>query len=53
MARSQFFNFQKWINENLQYLKHLVANQKVFKEADMKVTFVRGPNIRTDYRILL
>lgn len=53
MARSQSFNFQKWIDENQHYYNHPVGNQKVFKEADMMVTFVRGPNVRADYRILL
>ena len=53
MARSQSFNFQKWIDENQQYLNHPVGNQKVFKEADMMVTFVRDTNVRTDYRMLL
>ena len=49
MARLQSFNFQKWIDENQQYLKPPVGNQKVFKEADLMVTVVGGPNKRTDY----
>ena len=49
MARLQSFNFQKWIDDNQQYLKPPVGNQKVFKEADLMVTVVGGPNKRTDY----
>ena len=49
MARLQSFNFKKWIDDNQQYLKPPVGNQKVFKEADLMVTVVGGPNKRTDY----
>mgnify|MGYP001267001118 CR=1 FL=1 len=49
MPRLQSFNFQNWIDENKQFLKPPVGNQKVFKEADLMVTVVGGPNKRTDY----
>ncbi len=48
MPRLQSFNFQNWIDENKQFLKPPVGNQKVFKEADLMVTVVGGPNKRTD-----
>ena len=49
MPRLQSFNFQNWIDDNKQFLKPPVGNQKVFKEADLMVTVVGGPNKRTDY----
>jgi 3-hydroxyanthranilate 3,4-dioxygenase len=49
MPRLQSFNFQNWIDENKQFLKPPVGNQKVFKEAELMVTVVGGPNKRTDY----
>jgi 3-hydroxyanthranilate 3,4-dioxygenase len=49
MARLQAFNFQKWIDEHKHLLKPPVGNQMVFKDADLMVTVVGGPNQRTDY----
>lgn len=49
MARLAAFNFQKWIDENKHLLKPPVGNQMVFKDADLMVTVVGGPNKRTDY----
>ena len=43
------FNFQKWIDEHKHLLKPPVGNQMVFKDADLMVTVVGGPNKRTDY----
>jgi 3-hydroxyanthranilate 3,4-dioxygenase len=43
------FNFPKWIDENAHLLKPPVGNQQVWKDADLMVTVVGGPNHRTDY----
>jgi 3-hydroxyanthranilate 3,4-dioxygenase len=43
------FNFQKWIDEHQHLLKPPVGNQQVWKNADLMVTVVGGPNSRTDY----
>lgn len=49
MSRLAAFNFQKWIDEHKHLLKPPVGNQQVFKDADLMVTVVGGPNKRTDY----
>jgi 3-hydroxyanthranilate 3,4-dioxygenase len=49
MSRLSAFNFRKWIDDNRHLLKPPVGNQQVFKEADLMVTVVGGPNKRTDY----
>jgi 3-hydroxyanthranilate 3,4-dioxygenase len=49
MARLAAFNLQKWIDEHRHLLKPPVGNQLVFKNADLMVTVVGGPNKRTDY----
>jgi 3-hydroxyanthranilate 3,4-dioxygenase len=49
MSRLAAFNFQKWIDDNKHLLKPPVGNQLVFKDADLMVTVVGGPNKRTDY----
>ena len=49
MSRLAAFNFQKWIDEHKHLLKPPVGNQLVFKDADLMVTDVGGPNKRTDY----
>lgn len=43
------FNFQKWIDEHKHLLKPPVGNQQIWKDADLMVTVVGGPNKRTDY----
>ena len=48
-TRLSAFNFSKWIDEHAHLLKPPVGNQLVFKEADLMVTVVGGPNGRTDY----
>lgn len=42
------FNFQKWIDENRQYLKPPVGN-KCMVDGDFIVMVVGGPNARKDY----
>ena len=49
MARLAAFNFRKWIDEHRHLLKPPVGNQLVFKDADLTVMVVGGPNRRTDY----
>jgi 3-hydroxyanthranilate 3,4-dioxygenase len=49
MGRLAAFNFQKWIDAHRDQLKPPVGNQLVFKDADLMVTVVGGPNQRTDY----
>ncbi|QDC02085.1 3-hydroxyanthranilate 3,4-dioxygenase [Mesorhizobium sp. 8] len=48
-TRLSAFNFSKWIDEHAHLLKPPVGNQLVFKDADLMVTVVGGPNGRTDY----
>lgn len=45
----QPINFARWIDENQHLLKPPVGNQQVWKDADMIVTVVGGPNQRTDF----
>jgi 3-hydroxyanthranilate 3,4-dioxygenase len=51
MARNRLaaFNFTRWIEDHQHLLKPPVGNQLVWKEADLLVTVVGGPNKRTDY----
>lgn len=49
MSRLAAFNFHKWIEEHKHLLKPPVGNKMVFKDSDLMVTVVGGPNKRTDY----
>ncbi|MEO9338624.1 3-hydroxyanthranilate 3,4-dioxygenase [Mesorhizobium sp. SB112] len=49
MAKLGAFNLQKWIDEHKHLLKPPVGNQQIWKNADLMVTVVGGPNQRTDY----
>lgn len=49
MGKLSAFNFQKWIDEHRHLLQPPVGNQQVWKDADLMVTVVGGPNRRTDY----
>ena len=51
MTRLAAFNFQKWIDEHKHLLKPPVGNQMVWKDSELMVTVVGGPNARTDYHI--
>ena len=42
-------NFPKWIAQHTDLLKPPVGNQQVWKDADLIVTVVGGPNQRTDF----
>ena len=44
------FNFQRWIDENQQFLKPPVSNKQLFdQETGMVVMIVGGPNQRVDF----
>ena len=45
----QPLNFQKWIDEHRHLLKPPVGNKVVWKDADVIVMVVGGPNSRQDY----
>jgi len=49
MGKLSAFNFQKWIDEHKHLLKPPVGNQMIWKDSDLMVTVVGGPNGRTDY----
>jgi 3-hydroxyanthranilate 3,4-dioxygenase len=42
-------SFPKWLLENSESLKPPVGNQQIWKNSDLLVTVVGGPNHRTDY----
>ncbi|MBB5077085.1 3-hydroxyanthranilate 3,4-dioxygenase [Nonomuraea endophytica] len=43
------FNLATWIDEHADQLKPPVGNVQIWKEADLMVTVVGGPNQRTDF----
>lgn len=49
MNRKIAFNLQKWIEEHKHLLKPPVGNQMIWKDSELMVTVVGGPNQRTDY----
>lgn len=49
MARLSAFNLQKWIDEHRHLLQPPVGNQQIWKDGNLMVTIVGGPNRRTDY----
>lgn len=42
-------NFPKWIEDNRHLLKPPVGNQQIWRDTDLIVTVVGGPNQRTDF----
>lgn len=49
MSRLSAFNLQKWIDEHRHLLQPPVGNQQIWKDGNLMVTIVGGPNRRTDY----
>ncbi|MFT4003127.1 MAG: 3-hydroxyanthranilate 3,4-dioxygenase [Rhizobium sp.] len=49
MTRFSAFNLQKWIDEHRHLLQPPVGNQQIWKDGNLMVTIVGGPNRRTDY----
>ena len=49
LGRLSAFNFNKWIDEHQHLLQPPVGNQQIWKDADLMVTVVGGPNKRTDF----
>ena len=45
----QVINFQKWIDDNRDKLKPPVCNKEVYREGDMIIMVVGGPNGRKDF----
>ena len=45
----QPINFARWIDEHQHLLKPPVGNQQIWKDSDMIVTVVGGPNQRSDF----
>ena len=45
----QPLNFARWIDEHQHLLKPPVGNQQIWKDSDMIVTVVGGPNQRSDF----
>jgi 3-hydroxyanthranilate 3,4-dioxygenase len=43
------FNFARWIDEHRDLLQPPVGNIQIWREADLMVTVVGGPNQRTDF----
>ena len=48
-APMQVLNFQKWIDENRDKLKPPVCNKEVYRDGDMIIMVVGGPNGRKDF----
>lgn len=44
-------NFMKWIEEHRHFLKPPVGNAVVWKDSELMIMVVGGPNQRTDYHI--
>jgi len=51
MQRLQAFNFRRWIDENRQQLLPPVGNKRVFRDSELIVMVVGGPNARKDYHV--
>ena len=51
MSTSPPLNLKSWIDENRHLLKPPVGNKMVWKDTEIMVMLVGGPNRRTDYHI--
>ena len=51
MAPLQAFNFRHWIDENRHLLKPPVGNKQVFRDSELIIMVVGGPNSRKDFHV--
>jgi 3-hydroxyanthranilate 3,4-dioxygenase len=49
MSPLKAFNFREWIDQHREYLKPPVCNRQVFRQSDLIIMVVGGPNSRSDY----
>jgi 3-hydroxyanthranilate 3,4-dioxygenase len=51
MQTLQAFNFRRWIDEHRALLKPPVGNKQVFRDSELIIMVVGGPNARKDYHV--
>lgn len=51
MQPLQAFNFRRWIDEHRHFLKPPVGNRRVFRDSELIIQVVGGPNSRKDYHL--
>lgn len=51
MQTLQAFNFRRWIDEHRALLKPPVGNKRVFRDSELIIMVVGGPNARKDYHV--
>jgi 3-hydroxyanthranilate 3,4-dioxygenase len=51
MSPLRAFNFRNWIDENRHLLKPPVGNKQVFRDSELIIMVVGGPNSRKDYHV--
>jgi 3-hydroxyanthranilate 3,4-dioxygenase len=51
MSPLRAFNFRHWIDENRHLLKPPVGNKQVFRDSELIIMVVGGPNSRKDYHV--
>ena len=47
----QAFNFRRWIDEHRHLLKPPVGNKRIFRDSELIIMVVGGPNARQDYHV--
>jgi 3-hydroxyanthranilate 3,4-dioxygenase len=51
MSPLKAFNFRAWIDENRHLLKPPVGNRQVFRDSELIIMVVGGPNSRKDFHV--
>ena len=51
MALPQKHNIDEWLSENEKFLEPPVMNKLMYGAGQLKVMYVGGPNIRSDYHL--